>query len=467
MYYFKKNRVKNLFFTLFFITFSQHVYAAESILSTSIQWDDDVNKSKLLESLPTWDLTTTQLLFDLYKTAEHDSLFKTNDNRYGILFINSFWGPIGNPFNKYTRPGKAFLIFNNDDKPLYYVAPIIHSSTDNDVYVFVKNQNQPIKLNDWVNILREKNGYKSTVKFNICNRYGSSINDSCEEALYQDETEYAINYFGHYPLTKGNPSISASRKRHEAWESKLQKTSSAPQGSILATSVQWNDIDARNKLLDSVTRWPSLQVIRDNFLKIRDIRYFGDPRVNNFSRRITWLYPDDGCWSRASAVVKDLFGPYNNVVNEFTRPSKIFAFGNLCVNTPNSPEGMVSWWFHTAPVIKDAQTNQTYVLDPSIDAKAPLTVNEWMAKIADNTGTCSETFNSVSKFNICNGYGAGPYWNCNGSNDESRFIGEGMDTMGLTAEWLDNERNRQKQLHWDPNKTLGDLPPWFEQPITY
>src|SRR5438045_9787850 len=113
--------------------------------------------------------------------------------------------------------------------------------------------------------------------------------------------------------------FSAQRDMHENWKAKALKTTN---NDIMDTSIAWKDETARNALLSTTVSWPNFNVIQQNFEKIRDIRYYTDSTYPNFLRRIAWLYPDDGCWTRVSSAIKDLFGPLNNEFNYFPRPSK-------------------------------------------------------------------------------------------------------------------------------------------------
>jgi hypothetical protein len=247
----------------------------------------------------------------------------------------------------------------------------------------------------------------------------------------------------------------ATRKNRQDWHSLARKIQNDK--SIESTSIPWNDLVNRNKLLNSVIAWPDYATIQSIYTYIRDLRYFTDIDNSHFKRRITWLYPDEGCWSRAAAFIKDFFGSINNPVATFHRPSKIFAFGNLCVNTKNNSDGYVSWWVHIAPVIRDNQTNAIYVLDPAVEPKHPLPVTEWITKIADNTGACADELHTITKINICNGYGIVPWDVCDTApaSQESYAMLEQMLHMK-------HEKSMQIQIGNDPIKTLGDSPPWLK-----
>lgn len=438
----------------------------ETLYGSSIQWEDDAQKSRLLESAPAWSEQSMQSLFDDYRHPEKSGLpVQSQVSRYNIQFINSHWGPMDNPFNKLPRPAKAFVFVdknapNSGSSPAdstYFVAPLFKNDTDGNYYVFDKNQSRPVLLSDWFNTIKaSQNG--GTLRFNVCNGYGNLPADNCNTTSYQSEASYAQVLSRTVASLEKQPELfSARREIHEDWTvkaNKMRKSRLTVSDSILDSSISWKNETERNKLLAKTSDWADFKTIQDNFEKIRDIRYFDDEQSHGFQRRITWLYPDDGCWTRASAAIRDLFGPFNNTVNITTRPSKVFVFGNLCANTKNSPNGQVSWWYHTAPIIRDAQTNQTYVLDPSINSEKPLTMEKWVQEITSNSGACEGSNSYLNTFNICNGYGAAPYSQCQDSytNETSNML--------MQSSYRYYERSRQVELNRDANKVLGDLPPW-------
>jgi hypothetical protein len=283
-------------------------------------------------------------------------------------------------------------------------------------------------------------------RFNICEAYGSLPTDDCRGASYQHETEVSLS--NKTSLLKNTNEMSARRNAGEDWHAYIQKTATMKtRGNILDSSIDWNDKKKVDALLKRTVSWPSYKIIQDNFEKLRDIRYFQERP--DFLRRVSWLYPDDGCWTRAAAVIKDLFGPLNNSFNAYPRPAKVFAFGNLCVNTKNSPSGVVRWWYHTAPIIKDAATNQTYVLDPSIDTQKPLTMNAWVNAITSNQGECKDYVSTVDSINVCNGYGSGPSDQCHANYKEE------ANSMLVQTEFQDLERERLVILGRDADAILS------------
>src|SRR3990167_5959471 len=408
-----------MLFTETRLSFASH---AITIYDSSIIWEDVAARSQLLTTIPHWHSEAMLSLFDAYLNPERYQLSRKKEaKQYNAQFIHAFWGPLDNPFNKYARPGKVFVFIsepiaqappNLPVTEIFYMAPIIQNDADKNYYVFDNQQSQPMILADWIANIRAIHGNQKIIRINVCNSYGSLPTDSCAESTYQNEAASTLNQL----RVSITAPPSAHRDIKEDWKLNLDRSTRlrTTEGTdvIYEKSRSWDDVTSRNNLLNITTAWQNYKLIKEGFEKIRDLRYFNDESQDNFMRRISWLYPDDGCWTRAAAVIKDCFGRFNNIASTLPRPAKIFAFGNLCANTPNSPGGRVSWWYHTAPVVRDAETSQSYVLDPSVNPNKPLTVEQWMADISSQSAACAYTDSYVSVFNICNGYGVGPYDNC-------------------------------------------------------
>ncbi len=108
---------------------------------------------------------------------------------------------------------------------------------------------------------------------------------------------------------------------------------------------------AYDAAVDDFTHLDPAKVPQENdteklFLFVRDHRELTDGE-HSVARRIPWLYPYEGCWIRATIA------NFWAVREKFTRPAKLFMFGNLEAKTPNSTSGKVTWWYHVAPIIKD------------------------------------------------------------------------------------------------------------------
>lgn len=177
------------------------------------------------------------------------------------------------------------------------------------------------------------------------------------------------------------------------------------------------------------------------FKSIRDQRFLTVRQDPSFLRRISWLYPDDGCFARAD-LAKTKFHEMG-----FKEIKKVFIFGDLQAETTNSPNGMVTWWFHVVPLIKIE--GQYYAVDPAIDPKSPLPLLDWVYAMAPD-------LKSV-EIAVCDGNSYDPGSNCEG--------GQGLPMDEVVAHqktYLSYEWFRMKEMGRDPKKVLGDEPPWLE-----
>jgi hypothetical protein len=166
---------------------------------------------------------------------------------------------------------------------------------------------------------------------------------------------------------------SASRARGENWRNARERHFALYR---LAVPSDWSrDAEGEAGPIEKldilrVQEWPDFEEISHAFAYVRDEKFLTDPmQIPFFSRRSTWLYPDDGCFARA-ALMKNLMK-----IKGYSQPNRVFIFGNLSVKSPNSLDGEVSWWYHTAPVAR--VRNQVYVFDPSIDPQHPILLQDW------------------------------------------------------------------------------------------
>lgn len=187
-------------------------------------------------------------------------------------------------------------------------------------------------------------------------------------------------------------------------------------------------------------QWTAQELLT-GFALVRDARFLRGIPPTTLVRRPSFLYPDDGCFARARAMDYLLEG------SGYPRPMSVFSFGNLQVATSNSAAGAVSWWFHVAPVV--AVNGVAYVLDPSLETRGPVTVQEWVA--IQSAGRLDTT--GVS---ICSGWAFSPDGDC----DAPAEIEGGTRVASEEYWYLVNEWNRQLELGRDPWSVLGDLPPW-------
>lgn len=192
--------------------------------------------------------------------------------------------------------------------------------------------------------------------------------------------------------------------------------------------------------LPEVAKWPSKQMMQEQFERIRDRRWIVGRQNQDFLRRITWMYPDDGCYARASLMNKLLMEQGHQPGN------KIFVFGNLGVESPNAIHGFVTWWYHVAPIVE--VEGKKYVLDPAIEPKRPLTADEWLSRMSESTGDLLVA--------VC---GSGTYHPGDSCNRVSDGVEE--DAYYEQLPFLGHEWFRLVDLNRDPERELGEHPPWL------
>lgn len=188
--------------------------------------------------------------------------------------------------------------------------------------------------------------------------------------------------------------------------------------------------------IPEVASWETVELMENLFVKARDTKWLesaGSP-----SRRIFWMYPDDGCFARAGLMNKYFFQSKAPI------PNKIFAFGNLSVNSSFSTRGRVAWWYHTAPIIKVG--GQNYVLDPSVEIGRPLVLEEWLRRMGDP---------AQIKIAICS---SGTYL----PKDDCSAVSDGTESQASNTRgyYLSKEAKRVKDLNLNATEVLGDNPPW-------
>lgn len=191
--------------------------------------------------------------------------------------------------------------------------------------------------------------------------------------------------------------------------------------------------------LKELPKWQNFDTVQRGFEMLRDFRFLNDPSHPGFLRRDSWLYPDDGCYARAALAKQNLHNW------KFAAVKKIFVFGNLRVETNNSPAGFVTWWYHVVNGVLVG--NQPYVLDPSIDPLTPLTLNEWTERMGG--------VKADMRFSICDEGTYTPYDAC--VNPPA-----GSDSAAVEDQisFLDSEWEQLTELKRDPSLELGDQPPW-------
>lgn len=265
-----------------------------------------------------------------------------------------------------------------------------------------------------------------------------------------------VVWLGSLPVFAAYRPLSAKRRPSESYRSVISKirarVSSQPDGDVTfggAASAYDSRVSDLKKLnVDSVSLVSNLDVLQEMFVAYRDLRYLADPDVAGNLRRISWQYPDDGCFVRA-----ELFG---YLAERDHRPaiSKIFVFGDLEVATTNAPSGSVSWWYHVAPLYK-IDGGELYVMDPAVEPQRPLTRAEWAARIGER-GTNGAT---TLQWAVCSRHAFDPSSNCQNPPDLSE-----ASTIEAGLDYLKAERARAVEMGRNPDLVLGDEPPWFKVP---
>jgi hypothetical protein len=248
-------------------------------------------------------------------------------------------------------------------------------------------------------------------------------------------------------LAAGTGRVSARRLPNEDWRDAIARQAADALGEQAAAarfeteaSDVYDEAVAFDELKTTVApTWTSLAALTAAFGTARDERHWDDPERSDFRRRLSWLYPDDGCFARAS-LVRDVFEEHG-----LPGTAKLFILGNLHVATSNSPDGGVDWGWHVVPVVRIGA--ELYVIDPAIDPKAPMTARAWALKQVSSL--------SHASFAICGTHAYTPWSRCTGAPaTEDQDARRDLDT------YLDLEWDRQTELGRDPKKVLGDTPPW-------
>lgn len=235
---------------------------------------------------------------------------------------------------------------------------------------------------------------------------------------------------------------SAVREQGVSYKAYMLRAKILSQGQNL-TNADKSAVDSaevfRKANLPSATKWESEEAMIERFKSFRDLRFLEDPEKQDFKRRSSWLYPDDGCFARAALAIR------NVGLQNVEPPSKVFVFGDLNVKTKNAPGGSVGWWYHVAPLVE--VDGQKYVLDPAIEPNHPLKLEDWLA-------TMSSTPQEL-EVAVCKSGTYTPYTSCGKVTD-----GEEKEAERDQKDYLRAERSRLKSLGRNADQELGDNPPW-------
>jgi hypothetical protein len=245
-------------------------------------------------------------------------------------------------------------------------------------------------------------------------------------------------------VTKRRSALSAARAPEEAFGTAAKRE--MPSYDELEDGPEAVDVVNRKmpfaKLdFSKVVTW-DVSALDGAFALARDTRLLHNTTDPSFGRRPTFLYPDDGCYARADVMAHEL--------EDLGRPSKVFVFGNLHVDTDNSPAGFVSWWYHVAPLV--VVDGKPQVIDPSLEPHNAIALEDWIklqSKLED------------ALVSVCSPYAFDPGDQCDRLRNDAD-LQEGANT--LQSRFLQYEWDRQVELHRDPKAVLGDSPPWLSPP---
>lgn len=244
------------------------------------------------------------------------------------------------------------------------------------------------------------------------------------------------------PVRYPNESYETARNRHYF----LGNFGFSPYRKNKSKNVPKTDVSAEGskKPLSAINPQDIVDVgsyadLENQFNYIRDTRFVqtDDP---NFPRRITWLYPDDGCYARAEMMKYELEN------NHFPAPKKIFAFGDLFAFSNNSPSGYVQWWYHVAVTYRVGA--DVYVFDPSIEPLRPITLQTWNDLIGGD--------DAPLRYSICSADTVDPMEDCFNPTRDSL-----EDTISAQKSFLESEWDRVIELKRKPEEELGSYPPWL------
>jgi hypothetical protein len=101
---------------------------------------------------------------------------------------------------------------------------------------------------------------------------------------------------------------------------------------------------------------------------------------------IPFMYPDDGCWARASEMCRLM-------INMGLTPRKVWIQGSLVADTRNNPSCHVFWGWHVAPTLcvrTGFCRTDVMVIDPSLFT-TPVTKATWKGVQGDPSATLTDT----------------------------------------------------------------------------
>jgi len=224
------------------------------------------------------------------------------------------------------------------------------------------------------------------------------------------------------------------------------------QAAVAAASVFDSRTTVAGANFANVPTWSDADIVAQ-FAATRDTRYMIASDQPGFQRRISWMYPDDGCFSRAEQVDVRVAQAGK------TRPAKLFVFGSygsgatLQVYTTNNPNGSVNWQYHVVPVVKNS-AGEPIVFDAALSPCRPLPWKEWLLLMASDLSF----FDNLGANNGVTVADSNAYYPFSLVTGEPSHASQSLSDQ--TNSFLPNERSRATELGRDPNVVLGSTPPW-------
>jgi hypothetical protein len=222
-----------------------------------------------------------------------------------------------------------------------------------------------------------------------------------------------------------------------------------------------NVFDARTNVAGATTALASATVptwtdadILAQFASTRDTRYMTTSDHPGFQRRISWMYPDNGCFARAEQVNVRV------VAAGKARPAKLFVFGaynrgaDLHVSTSNATSGSVNWQYHVVPVVKNS-AGEPIVFDAALSPCRPLPWKDWLLLMAPDL-SFYDNLAANNGITVASSGAYAPYSLVTGEQPHEQESLNDQIVSFLPAEWYRQETDMGR----DPNVVLGSSPPW-------
>jgi Glutaminase len=226
---------------------------------------------------------------------------------------------------------------------------------------------------------------------------------------------------------------SAVRQKGESYRTAAKRT--AFQGQLPNQQPQrgqtpWDRAQDLTQInFKSVSNLGNQEDLQTIFSYVRDTRFIENFQSPIQRRKISWNYPDDGCFVRAEMMAR------KTIEKRMPPVMKLFVFGNLAVRSQNHPDRVVRWWYHVAPVYRVGST--VYVLDPAIEPRRPLTVLEWRARVSEES--------DIRQFALCNTHSFDPDDGC----DQAKPMDD---------DYLEDYQRQYQNFEWDRILYLGRDP---------